>query len=59
MDVQATPAQLREARGWILDCGWQDLTPAQVRRMPAADVVRGVERNYEGGWAQFVRDGGE
>ena len=52
-----TPAQLRDARAWIADCEWDDLTRAAIRRMPADRVVRGIERNYCGGWAQFVADG--
>ena len=54
--AQATAAQIREARGWIADCGWPDMTRTAVRRLTAAQVVAGVQRHYCGGWAQFVSD---
>ena len=52
----ATPAQLREARGWIADCEWGDLTRASIRRLTADQVVRGIEAHYCGGWAAFVAE---
>ena len=45
---------LAEARAWIADCQWADdidadsLTPRQV--------YAGIERHYDGGWTQFIRD---
>lgn len=45
------------ARGWLADREWADdpdfgsLTPDQVRRA--------INRHYEGGWPQFLRDGGD
>lgn len=39
---------IREARGWLADCGL---------RVPDQDipVVLKVDREYEGGWPEFVR----
>jgi hypothetical protein len=48
-----TPAQVREARGWIADCFGEKL----AKRLTVAEVVAGVARHYEGGWAQFIADG--
>ena len=43
---------IAEARGWVADCQWQDdtsdLTDAQIKR--------GIDRHYYGGWRAFVAD---
>jgi len=51
-----TPQQVAEARAWIADCGWADLTPAKVQRLTRAQVIAGIARHYEGGWAAFIAD---
>jgi hypothetical protein len=47
--IRPCPAQMNEARGWLKDCGYPN--------QPLADdqVVRLVNRNYEGGWGAFLR----
>lgn len=51
--MEATRMQLREARLWLLDCGCpEDLLSDQND----VSVQREVERQYAGGWAQFVED---
>ena len=50
--MQATAAQVRDARDFIADCGASD-----TRWLTAAGVVAVVQDNYVGGWAQFVADG--
>lgn len=42
-------------REWALDCAWSE-EPEDIERMTDAQVIRGVQRNYDGGLAQFVRD---
>ena len=39
---------LREGRGWLADCGLR--VPPQ-----GLDVALKVEREYDGGWPEFVR----
>jgi len=51
-----TPQQVAEARAWIADCGWADLTPAKVQRLTRAQVIAGIARHYEVGWAAFIAD---
>jgi len=51
-----TLPQLREARAWILDCVWGDLDESDVADLSGEQIVRGVQRHYEGGWAQFLAD---
>ena len=50
------PQTVREARAWLLDCEWADMTPADIRRLPAHLVMRAVQRHYAGGVAQFIAD---
>lgn len=51
--MEDTRTQLREARMWLLDCGCpEDLLSEQNDESVHAEV----ERQYDGGWAQFVED---
>lgn len=45
------------AADWLADCAWQDVEPEDFGGMPVEMIVRGVERHYAGGWAQFLADG--
>ena len=47
-----TAQQVREARRWIADVWGAKL----AKRLTRAEVIAGVQRHYEGGWAQFVAD---
>jgi hypothetical protein len=49
-----TENQLVEARGWLLDCGCSE---ELLAGRDAVEIVREVEYQYDGGWAQFVEDG--
>jgi hypothetical protein len=52
------PAVLTAARGWIADCAWGDLSETDdVADLTDLQVVAGIEQHYDGGWAQFRRDG--
>lgn len=47
------PGLVREARDWLLDCGAppdlvEDASPIMIRRE--------VNRQYNGGWSQFLLD---
>ena len=43
---------ISEARGWVADCQWQDETD----HLTDAQIKRGIERHYDGGWRAFVAD---
>lgn len=45
------PAELEEARGWLLDC-FDDREA--IEELEPAGLVAAVERHYEGGWAAFA-----
>jgi hypothetical protein len=44
---------LSEARDWIWDC-FSDTVDASTLTDP--EVRQGIERHYDGGWAQFEKD---
>ena len=45
---------ISEARSWLADCGWAD--EPDFAAMTDEQIRRGVQRHYDGGWAQFVSD---
>ena len=47
-----TAEQIKDARGWIADVWGAKL----ARKLTASEVVAGIARHYEGGWAQFIAD---
>jgi hypothetical protein len=47
---------IAEARAQLAECEWGDAP--DVGSLTAEEVRFGVERHYEGGWQQFLRDGG-
>lgn len=49
-----TPELIREARGWIADNAWENIGPDDVADLTDAQVITGIRRYYEGGWAAFV-----
>lgn len=44
------------ARDWVLDCSWKE-DPEDIAEMSDAEILRGVERHYDGGLAQLAQDG--
>jgi hypothetical protein len=49
-----SPKAIAQARAWIDDCDWDDLESAQL--LSPSEVVDGIERNYAGGWEEFLAD---
>ena len=49
---EVTTAELAEARGWIADVWGAKL----AKRLTDAQVIAGITRHYEGGWAGFRAD---
>jgi hypothetical protein len=48
---------LREARRWIADNAWADISDEDdVAGLTDAQVRAGIEAHVDGGWAQFARD---
>jgi hypothetical protein len=47
--------QVAEARLWIGECRWQD-EPEALVELTDAEVMRGIDRHYQGGWSGFCRD---
>lgn len=47
-----------DARGWLADCEWQDLTPEDCYDLPIREVWQAIKRHYEGGIDAFLRDTG-
>lgn len=50
-----TPAQVAEARGWVADCMWRE-EPEDLDELTDAQVVRGVDRHFDGGMTELVRN---
>lgn len=48
-------ALIAQAREWCSDCDWLD--SEDIADLTPAEVLAGVERHYEGGLAQFIKDG--
>ncbi len=48
------PRLLQEARDWVSDCQWKE-DPEDLDEYSDDDIIRGVNRHYDGGWATFVR----
>lgn len=51
--IEATPEQIAAARDWVTDCDWKDND--HLDGYSDEDIVRGVNRHYDGGWSGFVR----
>ncbi len=58
-----TDQQLQDMRDWVADCTWGegDNDPDEQQEWIAAmddeTLLRGIERHYAGGIAQFLADG--
>jgi hypothetical protein len=57
--LRIDPELISAARSWIADCEWADTGPDDVAGLTDAEVVRGIQRHYQGGWLRFVADGAQ
>ena len=50
---------VEEARAWLLDCEWAEGEDARetIRLLNHVGIVSAVERHYEGGWLEFLKNG--
>ena len=51
--IEATPEEIADARAWAEDCSWKD--EGALKDYSDEEIVRGVNRHYDGGWAGFRR----
>jgi hypothetical protein len=54
--MSSHPEFVQAARDWVLDCSWKE-NPEDILEMSDTEILRGVERHYDGGLSQFARDG--
>jgi len=45
---------MKAARGWVEDCQWND--QEDIASYNDFQILRGIERHYDGGLDQFLRD---
>lgn len=55
--LRFAPELIAAMRDWAKDCAWRDVDEDDVDEMPLAELLRGIERHYDGGMAAFIRDG--
>lgn len=55
--MSASEALIAEARAWVADCVWRE-DPEDLAAMPDRDVLRSVDRHYEGGLDALARNSG-
>lgn len=48
------PDAIKQMKDWALDCQWMD--QEDIEEMGDEEILRGVQRHYEGGIKQFLRD---
>jgi hypothetical protein len=51
----ASRAEIHAAREWVEECSWKE-DPEDIAEMTDDEIVRGVDKHYEGGWRQFRED---
>ena len=44
-----TLPQVAEAKEWIADCEWGDLDPDDALELTYAQIIRGLQRHFDGG----------
>lgn len=48
------PAVIAAMREWAKDCAWRDLDDEDIDELPAAELLAGVARHFDGGIAAFL-----
>lgn len=46
-----------EARIWLADCVWGDMSEADFKSLSAARIWSGIRRHYDGGIPAFLSSG--
>jgi hypothetical protein len=52
-----TAEHIQQARNWLTECIWADIDEDDINEMSDARIVSGIARHYDGGIAQFIKDG--
>lgn len=51
---QYSQEDIAAMREWITDCQWADLDADDIAELSPLQVLKGIERNVEGGLAEFM-----
>jgi hypothetical protein len=55
--VTEHPDVIKAMREWAKDCQWRDVTDeSDIDDMPDEEILRGVQRHYDGGIRAFIQD---
>ena len=54
--ASTTAEQIKAAKEWVSECEWGNLEPEDIQHLTALELVRGIDKNYSGGWEQFLYD---
>ena len=49
------PEIIKTMRDWISDCSWLDLDGSEVDSLSDEEVLRGVQKHFDGGIKEFIR----
>ena len=58
--MELSKEDLKAAREWIIEClgTWRDIESEEdVEELSDAQVIKGIEKHYNGGIQQFIQDG--
>jgi len=51
------PHVIQQMRNWVKDCQWRDVSDeSDIDDMSDEEILRGIQKHYEGGVNQFLRD---
>lgn len=50
-----SPEIVKQMRDWAKDCSWNDYD--EIDELTDLEIIKGVERHYQGGLRQFNLDG--
>lgn len=51
-----TQEEVQVMRDWVSECSWgENFEPDEIQEMDAIIIVRGVNRHFDGGLAEFMR----
>lgn len=54
--ITADEDTLTAMREWVSECVWADMDEEEIAELTATQLMRGVEKHYAGGVAQFRID---
>ena len=55
-NIEVSKEALSAMREWVSECQWGDLGDGDIDELSDEQILRGVQRSYSGGIAQFIRD---